>query len=102
MDLATIAVSVVVAVLTGALARTMAAISRNGRETAELRGRMEAAEGGLGELKADIGNAHKRIGGIGRTTDNNAGALGELRHTHREILRHLFGRGRGGGGGGDA
>lgn len=98
--LITWAIGVVVAVLSGVWARTAATIARNGRETAELRGRVDALEAGAGDLKLDVGNAHRRISGVGRTADRNAGVLEQARNTLAIITRRLIGGGEGEGGGG--
>lgn len=85
-------IGMVVAVLSGVWARTVAAISRNSRETAELRGRVDALEAGQRDVKDDVGRAHQRIGGIGRTADRSAGAQEQLKSTLQTIQERLLGR----------
>lgn len=98
--LITWALGLVVVALSGAWARTAAAISRNGREVAELRGRLVALEGSTGELKNDVSNAHKRIGGIGRTADRTAGRMDQAQASLSVVLERLVVRSGGDGGGG--
>lgn len=90
--LVTWAIGMVVAVLSGVWARTVAAISRNSRETAELRGRVEAIEAGQRKVEDDVGRAHQRISGVGRTADRTAGTLEQVRSTLRTIQERLIGR----------
>ena len=99
-NLVTWALGLVVVVLSGVWARTAAAISRNGREVAELRGRVDAIEGGQGDVKEDLANARRRIGGIGRTTDHSAGVLKQVCGSLSVILERLVVRASDGGGAG--
>ena len=85
-------IGLVVTVMVPVWARTAAAISRNGREVSELRGRLDAVEGAHSDLREDIGNAHRRIGGVGRTADRNAGAMEQLRGTLSAIMERLLAR----------
>ena len=63
------------AVLVPLWLHTAAAIARNGRDVAELRGRVKAIEQFHGELSSDIRNVHQRVGAVGRTTDTMAGQM---------------------------
>ena len=85
-------IGLVVTVMVPVWARTAAAISRNGREVSELRGRLGAIESMHGNLNAEITNVHSRIGGVARTTDRICGQNTQISSTLAVIQEHLLGR----------
>ena len=91
-DLVLWGLGIAVTVMVPVWARTAAAISRNGREVAELRGRLTAMETMHGSLSADITNVHQRIGGVARTTDRICGQNTQISSTLAVIQEHLLGR----------
>ena len=98
MDLSSIAmwgIGIAVSVMIPVWARTAAAISRNGREVAELRGRIAAMEGTDANILGELGNAHRRIGGVGRVADQTAGEVRQMRSTLTVLQQSALGR-RGG------
>ena len=80
------------ALLAGAWARTAAAISRNGREVSELRGRISAMESNDANIMSELGNAHRRIGGVGRVADQTAGEVRQMRGTLTVLQQSAMGR----------
>ena len=81
------------ALLAGAWARTAAAISRNGREVSELRGQIQAMQQTEASVLGELSNAHRRIGGVARTADSNAGELKQMRASVTVIQQTLLNRG---------
>ena len=90
-------IGVVVTVMVPLWARTAAAISRNGREVSELRGRIVAMESADASLANGLNDAHRRIGGIGRTADTSAGELRQVRSTLGILQQSRLTRGGGDG-----
>ena len=88
--ISTIAVSVLVPLWL----QTASAISRNGREVSELRGRIGAMERTDANLLDEVGAAHRRIGAIGRTTDGTAGEVRQMRST-LAVVQEVLVRGEG-------
>jgi hypothetical protein len=71
---------------------TAVAISRNGRDVAELRGRVKAIEQFHGELSVEIRSLHQRTGGIAQTTNEIKGQVSALTNIMTPIFEHLLQR----------
>ena len=69
---------------------TAAAIARNGRDVAELRGRVKAIEQFHGELSVEIRNLHQRMGGVAQTTNEIKGQVSALTNIMTPIFEHLL------------
>ena len=91
------ALGLVIVVLSGAWGRTASKIAKNndatavlGAQIAELRGRVGAQEGSLSDCKNQVDRAHRRIGGVGRVTDENAGRIQQMSTTLVTIQERLL------------
>lgn len=81
------------AVLVPLWLHTAAAIARNGRDVAELRGRVTAIEQFHGELSVEIRNLHQRVGGVAQTTNTMAGQMTSIGSQLTLITEHLLKKG---------
>ncbi len=76
------------------LVSMFAAISRNGRETAELRGRIDTIERMHGHLSEELRNVHQRVGGVAKTTNQISGQMLQMGTTLTLMHEHLLQRDR--------
>ncbi len=91
-ELITWAIGLVVSAMVAFLGRLSATTSRNGRETAELRGRVDAMEKVHGQLLEEVRNVHHRIGGVGRTADQISGQMLQIGKMLTTMHEHLLQR----------
>ncbi len=90
--LITWAIGLAVTAMMAFLGRLAAASARNGRETAELRGRVDAMERVHSQLSEELRNVHHRVGGVARTTDQIAGQMLQIGNTLTIMHEHLLQR----------
>ena len=100
MDLASLItweLGIVSTILAGVLGRLAQLTGRNGREVAELRGRVDVLSHTLDQLRGQMVELRARMDTVGTATHQVAGQIAEMSRLLQVQQEHLLARPRGGG-----